>query len=981
VITLRSTRLLRVPDLRAMHAAVADCACAGTPRDVRACAVVIPTRAAGEALRTTLERLVFATGVAVAALPDLVTRADLYVRLHRALDNAPPLLTEFEREVLFRRAARAAENGGLSAPFNVRPGLVSEILTFYDDLRRRGRSIDDFDRLTAGTLEPIADIDRGAERMLRQTRFLVAAFTQFASMVEASGRLDEHTLRARLFEAPSPPAYTHLVVTIADQAADAHGLWPADFDLLARVPGIERVDVIVTEAVLGSGFHERLHGALPGIEEVRRDSASAPPVLIAPASPSGSMDDVRWFVARDREEELADAARRVKTDPRGQAAIVYQRPLPYLYLATHVFGDADVAYQTTDALPLAGQPAAAALDLLFTFASVQGTRASIVELLSCPHWRFPAPGPEVDSEAVAAADVLLRERKFVGGWERLEALVADLRENARPGRGRANAFVALPALAAIETAGRELRAALGQPRASEQIEQLAAFVRKYERLPDDSDPWRATHLRARAAILSALVDLGDAHRRHDDEPLGVEELASTLRRWMERHTFAPRRGNSGVMLLDARAARYADVDDVLVVGLVETDWPERTPRNIFYPSSLLAQLGWHGERDRLAAARAVFRDLLTLARSRVAASTFSLEDDGLVAKSAFLEELDSAVLTVERVAAPAVRVFRQEAMSTDPVSDASAVGVAAEWLALRRRRTPATAAVYHGASGSREPVAYAVSHVERYLDCPFKYFSSYVLRLDEERDEEAGLTPQERGQFVHEVFEAFFSEWQAAGNGAITTGNIESALSLFRRIADARLETLPESDRALERTHLFGSAASPGLAERAFAFEIEQACEVVERLLEHKLEGEFDFAANGTSRRLRIRAKADRIDLLANGVLRVIDYKLSRAPKPSRALQLPVYGVCASQLLEGRHGRSWAIGSAGYVAFRERNPFVSLGATQAAFQQALVEGQQRMLDAVAGIERGAFPPDPDEPFLCTRCGYAGVCRKDYVGDE
>jgi hypothetical protein len=40
-----------------------------------------------------------------------------------------------------------------------------------------------------------------------------------------------------------------------------------------------------------------------------------------------------------------------------------------------------------------------------------------------------------------------------------------------------------------------------------------------------------------------------------------------------------------------------------------------------------------------------------------------------------------------------------------------------------------------------------------------------------------------------------------------------------------------------------------------------------------------------------------------------------------------------------------------------------------------------MVSAVAGIERGAFPVDPEEPFLCTRCGYAGVCRKDYVGDE
>ena len=40
-----------------------------------------------------------------------------------------------------------------------------------------------------------------------------------------------------------------------------------------------------------------------------------------------------------------------------------------------------------------------------------------------------------------------------------------------------------------------------------------------------------------------------------------------------------------------------------------------------------------------------------------------------------------------------------------------------------------------------------------------------------------------------------------------------------------------------------------------------------------------------------------------------------------------------------------------------------------------------MWHAIDGIERGAFPVEPDEPFRCRWCGYASVCRKDYVGDE
>ena len=72
--------------------------------------------------------------------------------------------------------------------------------------------------------------------------------------------------------------------------------------------------------------------------------------------------------------------------------------------------------------------------------------------------------------------------------------------------------------------------------------------------------------------------------------------------------------------------------------------------------------------------------------------------------------------------------------------------------------------------------------------------------------------------------------------------------------------------------------------------------------------------------------------------------------------------------------------SAGYVAFKEKNPFVPLGRSTS-LQQALDDGAARFVAAVEGIERGEFPVEPEEPFLCTRCGYAGVCRKDYVGDE
>jgi RecB family exonuclease len=914
------------------------------------------------------------------------------------------------------------------------------MLDFYDELRRREQTLDDFQRLAVGRLAPTAEVDRGAERLLRQTKFLCAAYAAFQRYSDQTGRIDEHGLRAVLLdpEATSQSVYQHVIVTTADQAADPRGLYASDFGLLTLMSGLVRIDVIATESLLASGFHERVHDLLPGIEEERVGEPSRLPALIVPESEDPGE---RWFACRDREEELVQMVRwlrhrgasgheAVRPPPLDRLGIVFQRPLPYLYLARQVFQDGGLPYQTLDALPLSGEPFAAAIDIVFSFLASEANRASAIELLRCPHLRF---ADMLSGRGIAAVDGLLRDIKYAGGWERLDKVRGS--EGPRPavaqpfGACEISANSQLPtsnsqrdslgignwelgvdtffhepfkaaisdgphahvsgdesaatgvdrALGYLREAAAALRPVLTSSTASGQIEALLGFFREFERLPTSGDGWAGRHLRARSAVLGSLVALGEAHARHDDEPLEVVELSGSVRRWIEAQTFAPRTGSEGVRLLDAASAPYSELDELRIVGLVEGDWPEPVRRNIFYPASMLASMGWPADASRMAAARARFHDLLTAAGWRVSVSTFTLEEDAIVPGSPFLEEMETAGLEVERwPATPATRVFAHELLELDVAAGSAG---AAGWLAIRRSRTSPADPRFKGFTGGRTPQTYAISYLERYLECPFKYLAKQVLRLPEERDEESGLTPIERGHFIHDVFETFFREWQAAGQGTITTANVADALEHFELVADRRLDALPEADRALERTHLLGSAAASGLAERAFAFEIEQGGQVIERLLEHTLEGEYSVAGADGPRRVRIKAKADRIDLMADGSLRIIDYKLGRAPKQSRALQLPIYSVIAEQELKGYRGRTWSVANAGYVAFKEKEAFVPLGGKAAALGEAIAEGQQRMLGAIEGIERGEFPVQPDEPFRCQWCGYAGVCRKDYVGDE
>jgi RecB family exonuclease len=944
VITPRVTRLVRAADLRAFQRAIFDClpADADAARD---CAVLVPTRGAAEQLRRPLLAL---------------TRDEFYEALRERLPDVPPALSPFDREVLLRRAARAAHVSGAEPPFNLRAGLIREILALYDALRRHHRTVADFARLTLGTLEPVADTDRGAVRLLEQTRFLAAAFEVFEQQM--GDAVDEHRIRA-LALASETPLFRKVIVTVADQAADAHGLWTADFDLLARLPGLEAIDVIATDALLESGFHQRLHEhLLPGIEDRRLPSPASPlPVLVVPDADPGEGNDgaARPFVCRDREEELAAfasvaAAAQARGLDTTRMAMVFQRPLPYLYLARQVFADARVPYQALDSLPLAGEPFAAAVDLIFAAIAAGFTRGALVELLRSPHFAFG----DLDAAGVHALDRRLVNGKYLGGLERLRPLAPE------------------PVIAAVEA----LQAAASAPSAPEQIDGILAFIDAHERLPAATDAWHERHMRARGAVRSALVMLRRAHAQQDPEPLSIAELSGAVRRWIEAQTFSPRTGDAGVRLLDAAAAPYADVDELRLVGLVESDWPERGTRSIFYPASLLAQLGWPADQDRVTASRTRFQDLLRLPGRRVSLSTFTLEEDAIVSRSPLLDDVDAVGLPVERLVpalagAATASPFVHDALMRD-AADAAVDGDAVEWLAVRRARR-FDAPRFRGLTGPRAPAVYAVSRLERYLECPFKYFAAHVLRLPEERDEEAWMTPQERGHFVHEVFEEFFTVWQAGGRGAITTANVAEALALFDEVAERRLEMLPEGDRALERTLLRGSAAAAGFGERAFAFEIDDDVEVVERLLEYEFDGRFTFNGPDGARTIALRSKSDRIDLLADGSLRIVDYKIGRAPEKKRSLQLPIYGACATQALAGRRGRTWTVGRAGYIAFREKAPFKELEDPA----KAIAEGEQRLVATVDAIERGEFPVQPDEPFLCNWCPYPGVCRKDYVGDE
>jgi RecB family exonuclease len=1033
VITPRRIRLLRAPDLAGYRSTLAD-----LTRDLDGASaadtfVLVPTSAAAAELARTLD----ARLPAHRARAHAGSRSDLYDLLIARLPEPPRLLTGFDREAVLAAGARDSEDGGAPPPFHVRPALIAEMLTLYDHLRRLGRSVDDFDRLLSGELEPAAESDRGAAQLLDQTRFLAAAFRAYEARLQEGGAVDEHGARAQLLATPAVTPLRHLIVAIGDRPFDPGGYWPADVAMLTTIAGLETIDIVSTSHVLDAGYLDRLRLAFVEIEETdapggpKEGAAStSAPVLVVPDA-----GDAQVFSYRDREDELEGVARRIKADrrrgvkpPLDRIGLVVARPLPYLYLAREVFSGAGIPYEALDTLPLAAESYAAAVDVVLECAAAGFTRRAMMALLKSPHFTFQIDGADIDRASVASLDIAMSEQRYLGGLDRLRVLAEGW------------TGVERPAAQAALHAARTLAPLVESRPMVDQVELLRGFLDAHDRpstLPgttlsssslgsarDDPEPVEGSkdrehddrRRRARSAVALALEGLVAAYRRHDPSATGtVTELSAALRRWLGTQTFDLATTPGGIRILDAPAARFADLEDVQILGLVEGEWPERQRRNVFYPRSLIARLEpsrperitLNEERDHVRTARAMFHDLIGLAGTRTRLSTFALESESVVEPSSLIDDVPSFGLRTERTPPEdEARVFNYEVLAEDPLVTGS------RWARARASRGRRDPRRFEGEAGEWVLPRVSVSRLERYMKCPFQFYVANVLQVAEPPDDEISRSPLERGRFLHELFETFFHEWQTRGKGRITAAHIADARALFEEIAGPALRSLPAAEAGLERARLFGSAVGSGIVDRVFAMEAERGAGIRERLMEYELDGAFTFAGeDGVSRDVRLRAKIDRVDLLEDGTFRLIDYKTKYVPDRRQALQLPIYSACVRTSLAKTYGRDIPASEAMYLSFEGPQAIVPLdpstlrqpqgrpersGGTTSSesaraksraeergklLEELTVSAGHRLVAALDNIAAGHFPSRPDTKNLCTMCAFVAVCRHPGGADE
>ena len=363
--------------------------------------------------------------------------------------------------------------------------------------------------------------------------------------------------------------------------------------------------------------------------------------------------------------------------------------------------------------------------------------------------------------------------------------------------------------------------------------------------------WGEADGRALAALVDELREAAGAIGTR----LAPADLPGVLRDACDRVAVRPSWGGHPRLaiygLLEARMSR---ADLVICGGLTEGTWPANPSPDPLLPPAVLRALGVPGAEFRIGLAA---HDLAgALGAPEVVLSWAQRDESGPVIPSRF--------------------VLRVEAMLGELAKDHRELDAPE----LARRIDQATAAAHYPQprprpSAAQRDVPLAVTAIDRLRGDPYQFYASAILRLRLLDPLDADPTAAWKGTVVHKVLE----RWHEAGGGA---GELLALAS--QELAEMRAHPLVRS--------LWWPRLEAGL--QWIDTETTRLAGEGRKVLKWEAKGAMTFDG------VKVHGRADRIDMLADGTLAIVDYKTGAPPSGTMvergfALQLGTIGLIADR--------------------------------------------------------------------------------------
>ncbi len=881
----------------------------GDPLALASATVFLPTRRASRALASAILQ---AAGGEATLLPRIVPLGDVDEDALAFAEDAPlaepPAADSLTRKLVLARlvrhwaaqlpAATGDEAGLIAASPVAAVALADSLARLFDDLIITGVSFDDLRKVVPPQLDVYWQ---------KSFEFLQIAHRGWFAYLAERGLTDPTQRRDQLIareavrigadgngpviaagSTGSLPAVANLLAAIARRPDGAVVLPGLDRDLDAQsyalIDGSEGVEPSPGHPQFGL---KRLLGRLgisrSEVEPLAAPTAPAREKLLSEAFRPAATTD-RW---RDRagalsadhiRAALADVTLVEAGDPREEAlcvALILRETLedrtktaalvtPDRALARRVAAELarwNIRIDDSAGAPLAATEAGRLARLAASAAAERLAPLPLLALLRHPLTQL-ATAAEID----ALERAVLRGPRPAAGADGLARAIAELRvrdlhpRDTRAKLSEADWQVAADLAVRIGKALEPLLAlADGRPRP------FAEFVRAHKDVLADISPGLATPTAVDAeALAKAFKLLANASADAPAVALGeyTDMLPGLLAEPRVRPPFDP---HTRVRILGPLEARLLDVDRVVLAGLNEGSWPPDIHSDAWLNRPMrreLKKLDLPERRIGLAAhdfVQSMGASEVVLTRARRESGVETVQSRFLHRLSALVPEpaWDAVKRRGDRYLA-LVREFEQPP-ETAPIE--------------RPRPTPPLVA---------RPSHLSVSEIEDLVRDPYTIYARHVLALTPLEPIDAEPGARERGTLLHDALASFV----AAYPDKLPPDALTTLLAVGRRTF-AALDGFPA-------IHAVWWPRFERVAEWFVGQESERRKGIVRTRVETS--GRLMIELGG--RHFTLSARADRIDLMTDGSLAIVDYKTGEPPTAKQALvglapQLPLEAAIA----------------------------------------------------------------------------------------
>jgi len=260
-----------------------------------------------------------------------------------------------------------------------------------------------------------------------------------------------------------------------------------------------------------------------------------------------------------------------------------------------------------------------------------------------------------------------------------------------------------------------------------------------------------------------------------------EDATYNLREWP----------NCGVQVMPRLEIQSAEADYLFVGGLVEGDFPRKFSRDIFFNDEERALLGLNASEDLLSQDRFLFFQLLSSGAKLIVLSYPQFHSESIKIPSGFLSNLEK-ICTVHTNEPPDAdkyfsvnKIIENVSRQIHPglnendlnnfkiwsqrFSNEQETNLLEDLSLIIQKRNRQSFTIFEGNLTQNQQAinkieqffkdkSFSITALESYAFCPMQYFMQRILKLNEEEEIEATMTPLERGSLIHEILFKFFMQ-------------------------------------------------------------------------------------------------------------------------------------------------------------------------------------------------------------------------------